>query len=181
MFSLAIRGTVVIGISVIIALLSLRLGSQTGVRLTCPVDSAWDSYDPGDKIARDLPEFGGIYRDTVIRVLLTDLSVGARAEPIVRRALARRPGIERETIRFLAATFSHRQLRSWRECLRDDLVGGVSSHGLMQRENRILIGVVADSTRSRVELAIHERGLPREAFIFEHMDYARPLSKPPAT
>src|SRR5436190_16291289 len=63
---------------------------MTPVAAQCPIDSVLMGPPSSAAIVRELPGFAGIYRDTVIRVLVTDTSVAARAEVIVRR----RPGAQ---------------------------------------------------------------------------------------
>lgn len=173
---------VVIGLFFVSAWLSSAVtDSQALAARPCPIDSVWSSFHPYDRVARALPEFGGIYRDTTIIVLLTDMSAGTRAEPIIRRLFRNRPGMERETIRFESAKYSHRQLRSWRECLRVDLVGGVVGVGIGSRDGRVSIDIVADSTLRRIEAAIRKRGIPRDAFTFERTKHRVPLSTPHST
>jgi hypothetical protein len=146
----------------------------------CQVDSVWGSVHPRDRIARALPQFAAIYVDSGIVVLLTDLSDTTRAEPMLRQLFANRPGFDRESIRFARARYSHRQLRSWQECLRGNLAGGWVSVSIAERENRVSIGIPSDTTRRRIEAAIRQRGLPLDAFKFERSSRAIPLSTPPA-
>jgi hypothetical protein len=144
----------------------------------CDSKAAWDivvAYAgpgwPSMRLAMVVPEFGGAYVDTVLKVYVTDLSARDRLrEAIDRYNSYGRRGRE---VRFIQGTYSYRDLRAWGQCILPYTPRGVASYEVSERDNRNKFTVVTDAARQDLETVISRLDLPRAAFIIERGEYAK--------
>ena len=125
------------------------------------------------RFATEVPEFGGADVDTVLKVYLTDLSARDRAQSAID-AYNLYDWRGRE-VRYMLGRYSFRQLRGWGECLLPYYPRGVASYEVAESKNRNRFTVINDQARNELQLVIDRLGMPRDAFIIEHGEYARVL------
>jgi hypothetical protein len=148
----------------------------------CNPAAAWDTLIarntsglgwPSMRLAVEVPEFGSAYVDTVLKVYLTDLNARDRARAVIDRFdLYGRRGRE---VRFIQGKYSYRDLQGWGLCMLPYYPRGVASFGVWERDNRDMFTVVNDDARKHLEIVIERLGIPREAFIIKHGEYAKVL------
>jgi hypothetical protein len=149
----------------------------------CDAKATWDTIvahadlrsSASIRLAVQLPEFGGAYNDTVVKVYLTDLSARDRARQAIDRSKFNM-GRGRE-VRFIKGTYSYRDLSGWAQCMLPFFPDGVAMFGVWEPDNRIKFAVVNDEARKHLELTISRLQLPRGAFIIEHGEYARVVQR----
>lgn len=116
--------------------------------------------------------FGGAYLDPedngIAYVYMLDTSQQEEA----RRALEKYGGAERvareiREIRLLQGQYSMADLSRWYQPLRMFWTEGVNTTDLAEHKNRILIRVLDEQTKARVEAEIDRLGIPRAAVEFE--------------
>jgi hypothetical protein len=154
------------------------LGALPSAGQSCNFAAAWDTVVgytslgwPSMRLASEVPEFGSAYVDTVLKVYLTDLSARDHAQRTIDRYnLYGRRGRE---VRYVLGSYSYRQLRGWAHCILPYYPRGVASYEVLESKNRNRFTVINDQARNHLELVIDRLGMPRDAFIIEHGEYAK--------
>lgn len=144
------------------------------------------SEDPNDprlmdlRLAQRVPAYGGMFFDNnILYVYLTDLAQEEAVKQAIREIFGPR-WLEFHTypeeIRVLQGQYSYMQLKTWYECVRDQIpaIPGVIRTDLDERRNRIAIdidiGLQAKRKRQvieAVETILERLSIPREAVIIE--------------
>lgn len=120
-------------------------------------------------IARQVPEFGGLYLEQErLRVVLTEPSASVLA--VARRAIERVFGRERFDLaqaEAISGRYSFRSLAAWRTGLERLLERGeITRLDVDERRNRLLIGLADAADQERIAAVLLRRGVPAEAVGF---------------
>lgn len=125
-----------------------------------------------ERIARNVPSFGGFFKDPTGRVVvyLRNMKDQKNAGVAVRQALADRVGVSASSaIRFLPARFDVVQLLTWkRRALPVLSLPGSVFVDLDETINRVRVGVEDGVALGSVRAALTSLGMPPEAVVVEH-------------
>lgn len=126
-------------------------------------------YKPMADIARQVPGFGGFYLDSSHNRLYVYL-LEPRTKTRASLAIAAMRGAESfpHEIHVLQGQYDYRELIEWNKQAVDVLaLPGVSSKGIDDAKNRLLIGLEREEARGPVQQALDQLDIPREAVNIE--------------
>src|SRR3954451_2603952 len=121
------------------------------------------------RLARQVPEFGGVFIDT--DGALTAYITHGRRAAAARKALTSewlKTGRPIRRVKILAGRFSFSQLWQWHTALRSTFnTPGVVVSELDERNNQLRVGITDPQARSAVERAVTQAGVPAKAVVIE--------------
>jgi hypothetical protein len=145
-----------------------------------------DGLDANAKMVRlnaSVPGFGGLFLDEEGHPTIL-LKPGAdhgqartRLAPVFQGVLAHYPlqAAQASDIRILPGRFEFKELESWNKRLLHSLGSeGMSRLGIDVKNNRVVIGITAESARARVQEVVTRTHIPAEAVTIEVIEPMKP-------